>query len=159
MRVPSHQRILEEIERRAAATAAGPCEVDEQVAGELGVTVEDYFAYVVVAGAIERYADAWQRQLPLPVDDWPTVDRPVAQVWELADAVASAAATICLATSDEGHRQVYLAGAWIYSAMVQLCAQLRHLDGRLAGSAFVAGERAALSAAAGFGEGVVGDGR
>jgi hypothetical protein len=70
--VATHQEILDGIERRAAATAAGPCELDECVAGELGVSVEDYFAFGVVAGAIDRYADAWQRQLPLPVDDWPT---------------------------------------------------------------------------------------
>jgi hypothetical protein len=129
------------------------------VAGELGVCVEDYFAYVVVAGAIERYADAWQRQLSLPVDEWPVADKPLGQVWELADAIASAAATICLETADESHRQVNLAGAWIYSATVQLCGRLRHLEGRLAGRAFVDGERTALTAAARLSEGGVGDGR
>jgi hypothetical protein len=156
-KVATHQEILDGIERRLAATAAGPCEVDERVAGELGVCVEDYFAYVVVAGAIERYADVWQRQLP--IGDVPRAQESLGQVWELADAIASAAATICLETADESHRQVNLAGAWIYSATVQLCGRLRHLEGRLAGRAFVDGERAALTAAARLSEGVVGDGR
>lgn len=156
--IATHDEILTEIERKVATPEARPDEVDQRVAAELGVPARDYFAYVVVAGAIQRYADHQRRQQSLPIDELALAGGPLEQAWVLVEAIASTAATICLETPGEGHRELNLAAARIYSITLQLRARLRDLD--LDPDRVVAAERAALAAAAAPGaQGVVSDGR
>lgn len=154
----TREEILAEIERRVATSKAAPHEVDERVADELGVPADDYFAYVVVAGAIERYGQWLHRQQHLPIDEPALRHDPVEQAETLLADIASAATAICLETPGEGQRDLYLAAAGIYAATAQLYARLRELavdPDRLAD-----GEPASpVMAAVGASEGVVGDGR
>lgn len=154
----TREEILAEIGRRVTTSEAAPHEVDERVAGELGVPADDYFAYVVVAGAIERYGQWLHCQQRLPLDEPALPDDPLEEAETLLADIASAASAICLETPGEGQRDLHLAAAGIYAATVQVRARLREIavdpDQR------VAAERAVLATAtAGTGEGGIGDDR
>lgn len=158
----TREEILAEIERRVTTSEAAPHEVDERVAAELGVPASDYFAYVVVAGAIERYGQWLHRQQRLPIDEPALPDDPLEQAETLVADIASAASAICLETPGEGQRDLYLAAAGIYAATAQLHARLREIavdpDQRVAAER--PAETAALATAtAATGEEVASDGR
>lgn len=121
-----HAEVLAHLERAVASPNALPHEIDERVATTLGVPASDYFAYVVVAGAIERYAEQLHRQQQLPLGD-EAAPRSAEPAWLLAEMIASAAAAVCLEASREEHRELNLAAARIYTAAEQLRCRLADL--------------------------------
>ena len=127
--------VLARIQQAADTPGATMEEVDRRVAEELGVALEHYYAYLLVAEMIDAHAVIrMPGQLGLPMVDGRR-STPLSRAQTLADAIGWRAATIYQAATAESASDVGDHAARILGALLQLRQNLRDLDTleRLAG--------------------------
>ena len=121
--------VLARIQRTAQTPGATLEEVDRRVAEELGISVEHYFAYLLVTETIDAHAAIrLPAQLGLPSVDGRR-STPLSRAQDLTDAIGWRAATIYQAAATSGSAgDIGGHAARILGSLLQLRQNLRDLD-------------------------------
>ncbi len=120
---------LTHLQRTADTRGSSLDEVDRRVATELGVDVEQYFAFLAVSQALDQYTTVRvpeQAIVSVPCDD---KSNPLGRAQDAIAAIGWRAATIYQATATGCVEEVSHHAAGILGSLLQLRQNLRDLDG------------------------------